>query len=84
MEAFPIQGTLKYTGHFSKLLSFLCLSEQIAQFSMPKQFGPEKTRDKVAMRSVLAPAPHPEPTSRLNSVTREDSFCAMALNGDET
>ena len=26
------------------------------------------------MRSVLAPAPYPEPTSRLNSVTREDSF----------
>ena len=25
------------------------------------------------MRSVLAPAPHPEPTSRLNSVMREDS-----------
>ena len=42
MEAFPIQGTLKYTRHFSKLLSFLCLSEQIAQIFMPKQFGPEK------------------------------------------
>ena len=35
------------------------------------------------MRSVLAPAPHHEPTSRLSSVTREDSFCAMPINGDE-
>ena len=26
------------------------------------------------MRSVLAPAPHPEPTIRLSSVTSEDSF----------
>ena len=38
----------------------------------------EYTRDKVAMRSVLAPAPHQEPTSRLNSVTREDSFLRNA------
>ena len=38
----------------------------------------------ISMDDVLAPAPHPEPTSRLNSVTREDSFCAMPLNGDET
>ena len=30
------------------------------------------------MRSVLAPAPHPEPTSRLSSVTREDSFLRNA------
>ena len=30
------------------------------------------------MRSVLAPAPHPEPTSRLNSVTRDDSFLRNA------
>ena len=29
------------------------------------------------MRSVLAPAPHPEPTSRL-SVTRKDSFLRNA------
>ena len=36
------------------------------------------------MRSVLARAPHPEATSRLNSVTREESFCALSLNGDET
>ena len=26
----------------------------------------EWTRDKVAVRNVLAPAPHPEPTSRLS------------------
>ena len=31
------------------------------------------------MRSVLAPAPHPEPTSRVRSVMREDSFCVMPL-----
>ena len=30
------------------------------------------------MRSVLAPAPHSEPTSRLNSVTRDDSFLRNA------
>ena len=30
------------------------------------------------MRSVLAPAPHPEPTSRLSSVTRDDSFLRNA------
>ena len=36
------------------------------------------TRDKVAMRSVLAPAPHPEPTSRLSNVMREDSFLRNA------
>ena len=30
------------------------------------------------MRSVLAPAPYPEPTSRLNSVTRENSFLRNA------
>ena len=36
------------------------------------------------MRSVLASAPHPEPMSRLSIVTREDSFCAMPLDGHET
>ena len=30
------------------------------------------------MRSVLAPEPHPEPTSRLSSVTREDNFLRNA------
>ena len=30
------------------------------------------------MRSVLAPAFHPEPTSRLSGVTREDSFLRTA------
>ena len=38
----------------------------------------EWTRDKVAMRSVSAPAPHPEPTSLLNSVTLEDIFLPNA------
>ena len=35
------------------------------------------------MRRVLAPASHLESTSRLNSVTRKDSFCTMPLDGDE-
>ena len=30
------------------------------------------------MRSVLAPAPHPEPTSRLSSVMHDDSFLRNA------
>ena len=29
-----------------------------------------KTKDSAAVRSVLAPAPHPQPASRLRSVTR--------------
>ena len=33
-------------------------------------------RDKVAMRSILAPATHPEPTSR-SAVSREDSCFAQ-------
>ena len=32
------------------------------------------TRDKAAMQSVLAPAPHLEPTSCLSSMTHKDSF----------
>ena len=30
------------------------------------------------MRTVLAPVPHPEPTNRLSSVMREDSFLRNA------
>ena len=38
------------------------------------------------MRSVLAPAPHHEPTSGLSSVTHEDSFLrnATTVDGEET
>ena len=36
------------------------------------------------MRSVLATAPDSEPTNRLSSVTREDSFLRNATNGDKT
>ena len=35
------------------------------------------------MRSVLAPAHHPEPTSRLRSETRKIGFCVMPLDGEE-
>ena len=31
-------------------------------------------RDKATVRSVLAPAPHPEPTSHLSNVRCKDSF----------
>ena len=41
-------------------------------------------RDRVAVRSALAPEPRHDPTSRLCSVTREDSFCAMSLDRDGT
>ena len=50
--------------------------------STKKSSSPNKLT--VAMRSVLTPAPHPEPTSCLSSVTREDSFLRNATNGDET
>ena len=35
-------------------------------------------RDRAAVRSVLSPARHPEPTSRLTSVTRKYSFLRNA------
>ena len=38
----------------------------------------EWIRDKVAMRGVLAPASHREPTSRFSSVMREDSILRNA------
>ena len=34
----------------------------------------EKAQDRAAMLKIFASAPHPEPTSCLSSVTREDSF----------
>ena len=36
------------------------------------------------MRSVLAPALHPESTSCLSSVVGEDIFCTMLLGSDGT
>ena len=38
----------------------------------------EYTRDRAAVRSVLAPAPQPEPASRLISATRGVSFLRNA------
>ena len=35
------------------------------------------------MRNALAPAPHPEPASRLRSETRVDSFSAMPQGDDD-
>ena len=34
----------------------------------------EQTKNRAAVRNVLAPAPHPDPASRLRSVTRVASF----------
>ena len=39
----------------------------------------EKIRNKAAVCNVLAPAPHPEPASRLSSERRLDSFLRSAL-----
>ena len=44
----------------------------------------EQIRDKAAVRNVLAPAPNPQPASRLSSETRVDSFCVMPQDDDGT
>ena len=38
----------------------------------------EQTKERTEMRNVLAPAPHPDPASRLNSPTRVESFLRKA------
>ena len=39
----------------------------------------EKTKERAEMYNVLAPAPHPDPASCLNSATRVESFLRKAL-----
>ena len=43
----------------------------------------EQKRERAAQRSVLAPVPHPELTSFLSCVTREDSIYTMTLDATE-
>ena len=44
----------------------------------------EGTLVRAAVCSVLTPTPHSELTSRLSGARREDSFCAMPLDGHGT
>ena len=63
---------------FRTLRRVLALQHQTsAQYSVVEQ-----TRDRAAVRSALTSTPHPESTSRLSSVTCEDSFFSMPLDGD--
>ena len=40
------------------------------------------TKESAEMRTVFAPAPHPDPKSRLNSAIRVESFLPKARGGN--
>ena len=47
----------------------------------PQYSAVECTRARVAVRRVVAPAPQPEPASRLRSATRDVSFLRSESSG---